>query len=81
MYNFNLLVSCPWSAIGKAKREITRILGLLGDEEPLIRSTIARGIIGVRTSLDPRDVIRRFKVIFNTNPSLFQFTFKWVPID
>jgi tRNA(Ser,Leu) C12 N-acetylase TAN1 len=81
MYDFNFLVSCPWSAIGKAKREIARILELLGDEEPLIRSTIARGIIGVRTNLDQRDVIQRLKVIFDTDPSLFQFTFKWVPID
>lgn len=81
MYDFNLLVSCPWTAIGKAKREIASILGLLGDEEPLIRGTTARGITGVRTSLDPRDVIRRLKMIFDTNQSLFQFTFKWVLID
>lgn len=81
MYDFNLLVSCPWTAIGKAKRDIARILGLLGDEEPLIRGTIARGIIGVKTNLNSRDVIRRLKTLFDTNPSLFQFTLKWVPID
>jgi len=66
---------------GKAKREIVRILGLLGDEQPMIRSTIAQGIIGVKTQLDSRTVIQRLRTLFNSDPLIFQYALKWVPVD
>lgn len=66
---------------GEAKREIAHILGLLGDERPVIRSTIARGIIGVKTQLDSRIVIQRLRTLFNKDPLIFRHTFKWVPVD
>jgi len=81
VYDFNLLVSCPWTAIGKAKREIAYFLRLLGDEEPAIKRTIARGIAGVKTRLDSRAVVRELKTLFNQDPSVFQYTLKWVPVD
>jgi len=81
MYNFNLLVSCPWAVIGKARREIAHFLRLLGDEEPIIERTIARGILGVKTRLDSRDSVRELKMLFNQDPTGFQYTLKWVPID
>jgi len=81
MYNFNLLVSCPWTAIGKAKHEIAYLLRQLGDEKPLIQSTIARGILGVKTSLDSREVVNGLKTLFNQDADSFQYTLKWVPAD
>lgn len=81
MYDFNLLVSYPWTVIRKARREIAYFLRLLGDEEPLIERTIARGIVGVKTRLDSRAVIRELKTLFNKDPSGFQYTLKWVPVD
>jgi len=68
MYDFNLLVSCYWDNYGKAKGEITNLLERLGDKNPQVRRTIARGIIGVRTCL-------------NQDSLAIQHTFKWVPID
>jgi len=56
-YDFNLLVSCGWGEYAEAKREIARLLVDLGDKQPEVRKTLARGITGVRTSLDPRSVI------------------------
>jgi len=81
MYDFNLLVSCSWDNYGKAKGEIIHLLGRLGDKNPYVRHTIARGIIGVRTCLNSREVIRGLREIFNQDPLVIQHTFKWVPVD
>ena len=81
MYDFNLLVSCPWAAVGRARREVAYFLRLLGDDEPVIRRTIAHGIIGVKTRLDSREVVQELEALFNQDPSGFQYTSKWMPVD
>jgi len=81
MYDFNLLVSCPWIMSSAAIREVTRLLKRLGDEEPLVKRTAARGIIGVKTSLDARMVVRELGLILRDDPVAFQYTLKWVPVD
>jgi len=81
MYDFNLLVSCSWDNYRKAKDEIIHLLKRLDDKNPYVRRTIARGIIGVKTCLNPRKVIRHLREIFNQNPFVIQHTFKWVPVD
>jgi len=81
MYDFNLLVSCSWDNYGKAKREITHLLERLGDKNPYVKPTIARGIIGVRTCLDSREVTRCLREVFSQDPFVTQHTFKWVPVD
>ena len=81
MYDFNLLVSCSWDNYGKAKDEVIHLLGRLGDKNPHVKRTIARGIIGVKTCLDSREVIRGLREIFDQDPLVIQHTFKWVPID
>ncbi len=78
---FNLLVSSSWRGHGAAKREIRELLAALGDERPTVERTVAKGITGVRTSLEPRRVVREFRAIFEQDPGRFQFTCKWVPID
>jgi tRNA acetyltransferase TAN1 len=81
VYEFNLLVSCPWTMTGRARREIAHILRMLGDEHPIIERTIARGIIGVKTSLDSREVAKNLQKLLSKDPLLFQYTLKWVPTD
>lgn len=81
MYDYNLLVSYWWSHHGKAKREIVDILKRLGDEVPVVERTIAQGIIGLKTNLDSREIIRELRKFFSENPFVFQFTLKWVPVD
>jgi len=81
VYEFNLLVSCLWAMSGSAKREIADILKLLGDERPVIEQTAARGIIGVKTRLDSREVIKGLQKLFIKDPLAFQYTLKWVPTD
>jgi len=81
MYDFNLLVSCPWPFMGKARREIAYFLRQLGDEKPAIEPTVARGIIGVKTRLDSREVIKELRILFSQDPKRFQYTSKWIPAD
>jgi len=81
VYDFNLLVSCPWTVSGKAKREIADVLRLLGDDRPSIERTVARGIMGVKTRLDSREVVKGLQRLFMTDPTAFQYTLKWVPTD
>jgi tRNA acetyltransferase TAN1 len=81
IYDFNLLVSYSWGVYGRAKREIVQVLETLGDEGPVVKRTIAEGIIGVKTSLDSREVVRGLQRLFNEDPFVLQYTLKWVPVD
>ncbi len=81
LYDFNLLVSCFWWADRWAKGEIINVLRMLGDDKPLVKRTPARGIIGVRTTLQPRRVTKELRSLFEQNPLLFRVTSKWVPVD
>lgn len=81
MYDFNILVSYPWSLLGRTRREIADVLKLLGDERPVIERTVAKGIIGVKTRLNSREVIQGLQKIFTKDPLSFQYTLKWVPTD
>lgn len=58
-----------------------RVLKALGDGEPSVRRTLAAGIVGVKTSLNPREVIGGLRRLFEEGPSVFQYTVKWVPVD
>jgi len=81
MYDFNFLVSFSWGLYRRAKEEIVYILKLLGDEKPLVKPTIAEGIIGVKTNLDPREAVQGLRMLFDKDPLSFQHTLKWVPVD
>ena len=77
----NLLASCSWSLWREAADEAKRILKELGDESPLVTRTLARGILGVRTSLDSRFVVRGVQEMFMKDPLSVQYILKLVPID
>jgi len=81
MYDFNLLVSYPWAMSKAAEHEIIRLLNTLGDENPLAKRTMARGIIGVKTKLDARIVIQELRASLGREPSTVEYTLKWIPID
>lgn len=81
MLTYNLLISCSYREFRDAKKEINEILKKLGDEEPIIEGTIARGIIGVKTTLDARDVVKKVKEMHEKREHSLEFAIKWVPID
>ena len=81
MYDFNLLVSCSWGVYRKAKKEILQVLELLGDTQPFVKPTLAQGIIGVKTGLNPKQVVRELQGLFNDGRFVFEYTLKWVPVE
>jgi tRNA(Ser,Leu) C12 N-acetylase TAN1 len=80
-YEFNLLVSGATRGLAAARGEILKLLRFLGDEQPLVARTAARGIVGVKTALDPRLVVQELRALLAHHPRLLQHTAKWVPID
>ncbi len=81
IYDYNVLVSCSWSNYRRAKEEVIEIFTMLGDANPVVTRTVARGIIGVRSHLDAREVVNRLRKLFDEDPLIFQYTLKWVPVD
>jgi tRNA acetyltransferase TAN1 len=53
----------------------------LGDPSPVIERTIARGILGVRTSLDPRTVVAKLNELVAQNPNAINYVLKLRPVD
>lgn len=76
-----MIVTSPWASERRARREITWALRKLGDEAPLVEATVARGVLGVKTSLDARLVVRRLRELCEKGLYEPRFTARWVPID
>ena len=81
MYDYNLLVSCSWSAHREASREIVCILGMLDDDNPVVKRTVAKGIIGVKTCLNTREVTRKLEALSAKGSLIVRHALKWVPVD
>lgn len=81
VYDFNLLISYSPGFYAMARDEVREVLESLGASHPLISRTLAKGIMGVKTSLDPRQVIQGVRKIFEENPWRLRFTLKWISID
>ncbi|MBW2979173.1 hypothetical protein DRZ77_01985 [Candidatus Woesearchaeota archaeon] len=80
MYVYNLLISCGWNCFA-AIGEVKDLLNKFGDAEAIVEQTKARGIIGVKTKLDAREVIKLVRKEFKANPLSINFAVKWLPID
>ena len=72
----NLLVSTAWKTPGRARREIVSRLRALGDPAPQVSGTGRKGVMSVRTALDPREVIRRLHALHEGGAGRFRYTFK-----
>jgi tRNA(Ser,Leu) C12 N-acetylase TAN1 len=79
--DYNLLVSSSWWGRGAVAREIRELLGAVGDDRPRVEPTVARGLTGVRTALDPRRAVAELRRMLEQTPRRFRFTAKWVPVD
>jgi tRNA acetyltransferase TAN1 len=56
-------------------------LRALGDPAPITVPTLSKGILGARTALDSRDVVRDLRILCQASPEAFRQTTRWVPID
>lgn len=81
MYDYNLLTSCEWGGLPKARSELRRQLTTLGDSSPIIEGTIAKGVLGVRTTLEPRIVVAKFNELVAENLDSINYVLKLRPVD
>lgn len=77
----DLLVSYSWHQFYRAKPEIIRLLQHFGDSNPAVERTPVWGIAIVHTCLNNRQVVRKCRELFNTDPQAFQWALKWLPVD
>lgn len=80
MYDYNLLISYKWQ-FERARKEVKSLLLKLGDEEPVIEKTIARGVLGVKTKINNRQVIEEIRKLYTENPWQIDEAIKWTPVD
>ncbi len=82
MNNYNLLVHySSEKGYFSARKEIEKTLISLGDKKPIIDKLTDGSVIGVKTILEPKEVISELKEKAILNPSEFLATKKWVPIE
>ena len=78
----DLLVSYNWGQFSRARHEIIRILKHFGDPDPWVEKTFVMGIALVHSCLDNREVIKRCRALWESEPlNSFEFAIKWVPVD
>ncbi len=80
MFPYNLLISFDFDFMA-ARREVFESLAAFGDDKPIVRRTIIRGLIGVKTCLNPHDAVGKLCQMQDEGKIAFRFTHRWIPID
>ena len=53
----------------------------LGDDSAVARKTGVRGLIAAKTSLEPREVITKFRAILQERPYEFRYALRIIPVE
>ena len=81
MEEFNLLVVYGSTGYFSARREVEGLLTSLGDRDAVIEITDVQGVLGVKTMLNAREVVRDVKDRFASNPQELRASEVWIPVD
>jgi len=65
----------------EACSELWYLLGQVGDATPIIERTNVSGLIVAKTSLNPFEVIERFRRILQERPYEFRYLLRVIPIE
>jgi tRNA acetyltransferase TAN1 len=80
--DFNLLISCIRNRERNAVLEVEDLVGgVVGDPSVEAALTGIRSLLVAKTSIAPREVIKRLREKAAEDPWRFQYTLKYVPID
>ena len=80
--DFNLLVSTSRGNERQMCSELSYLLKeLLGDPAPFVAKTGIRGLVAAKTSLDPFEVIEKFRSILEERPYEFRYALRIIPIE
>jgi tRNA(Ser,Leu) C12 N-acetylase TAN1 len=76
----NLLVTYDPAHAGRAEEEVKALLEAVGASAQWLKSDV-EGVFLLRTSGDAKAVVKRLVATAQKDPSAFQYTFHWVPIE
>lgn len=80
--DFNLLVSTTRGNERQMCSELSYLLKeLVGDSAPVVTKTGIRGLVAAKTSLDPYEVIDKFRGILRERPYEFRYALRIIPIE
>lgn len=79
--DFNLLITTARGNEEDACSEIWYLLGEIGDEAAEINKTGVRGLVMAKTTLDPFEVIKKFRSILKERPWEFRYAFRVIPVE
>ena len=77
----NLIITCARSLESETKNEISKILDELGDQEPEILNVGMRGILMVKTVIEPSKIIDYVKNKMIEEPWLIRYCLRIIPIQ
>ena len=77
----NLIVTCPRNLEEETREEITRIVGVEGDENPEVIITRISGILTVKTTVDIIDLIKKVRGIIIDEPWEIRYISRIIPIQ
>jgi len=79
--DFNLLVTTTRGNEDNACSEVWYLLKEIGDEKAEVDRTGVSGLIAVKTSLNPFEVITKFREILKERPYEFRYSLRIIPIE
>lgn len=80
--DFNLLATTSRGNERQMRYELTYLLkDELGDPEPRVGKTGIRGLVVAKTSLDPYDIIEKFRAMVQEHPYKFRYALRIIPIE
>jgi len=74
------MVTCARHFEGETRGEISAILEELGDADPQITVTEMSGILTVKTSIDPKEVVKKIHEKIEDEPWAMRYTLRAIPI-
>jgi len=79
--DFNLLATTSRGNENEACLELRYLLGQIGDPMPAVGKTGVSGLIAARTTLNPLEVIEKFRIILRERPYEFRYILRVIPIE
>jgi tRNA acetyltransferase TAN1 len=74
------MVTCARHFEGETREEISALLEELGDSEPQITITEMSGILTVKTTVNPKDIVKKIHEKIEDEPWAMRYTLRAIPI-
>jgi len=79
--DFNLLATTSRGNEGDACSELWYLLEEIGDSTPIVEKTGVSGLIAVKTTPNPFEVVDKLRKILRERPYEFRYTLRIIPIE